>query len=257
MIQRLEERMNERIETVLETLRMEWIHSQSEACQKEPTQQDSLLETIAQSVVDDPDMAEILNRIREKVDNGEIDENDFEQIYAEIGNQERMRKSERDRKGLSAGVMAPDALMTFINKEIAVTRRYGTPLSALGFSLVKAKAAEKRTDISRSNVFDAFLRALATIFRDSDVVSDLGKNQYVVVLPMTPPEEARLALRRSMQNLHFKPLEVEGAPFNIKVAGVVGEIDINRATSATEWVESIMQNLREMAMRIRNLHVLS
>ena len=112
------------------------------------------------------------------MDSHEIDENDFGQIYAEITKQDQLRESELGRKGLLAGIMRPQGLMTFFDKEVARSKRYGTPFSALGFSLVKAKAKKtpKSAAITNRAAVEALLNKLAEIFRESDVVGELKKN---------------------------------------------------------------------------------
>ena len=228
LLTRLEERVNQRMDDVFDKLRSEWIKSHSAAPEQEFHKELTVLETLEQGVSEDEDLGEILKIIRKKVESEEIDENDFGQIYPEIVKQEQLRKSENEQKGLSAGIMRDQMLMTYVDKEIARAKRYGTTLSALGFTLVKAKAKTNSQpgQIKTQDVVDALLHKLAEIFRTPDIIGELRKNHFIVLLPMTHQGQAKVALHRAMKILHLKPIEVDGIALEIKVAGVVGDIDL-------------------------------
>ena len=187
---------------------------------------------------------------------GEIDENDFDQIYPEIVNQEQLRKSEDDQKGLSYGVMREQMLMTQLDKEIARSERYKTSLSALGFTLVKVKAKQNlpQNQIKTRVILDALLRKLVKIFRTPDIIGEMGKNNFIVLLPMTDQGQANLALRRAMKILHLSPLKINKIAFEIKVAGVVADMNFIDTINAKLLVEHLTSQIKDMAMRISNLH---
>jgi hypothetical protein len=256
VLMRLEERINLRMDELLDKMRSEWIGFRSGPSQQESLKPLTVLETLERGVSEDDNLEEILKNIRKKVESMEIDENDFSRIFKEIIRQEQLRKAGRDKKDMSAGIMQTQELMILIDKEIARVRRYDLPFSALGFSLVKAKAKEKSqlVQINNQDIIDALLYELAKIFRDSDVVGEVAKNQMIALLPMTDRTEANLALRRSMRALHLKPIDVRGIPIEIKVAGVAADINIESTTSAPVFVEQLQTQLKNMATRIRNLH---
>jgi hypothetical protein len=150
-------------------------------------------------------------------------------------------------------------LMTYVDKEIARAKRYGTSLSALGFTLVKAKAKTNSQpgQIKTRDVADALLHKLAEIFRTPDIVGELRKNHFILLLPMTHRGQAKVALRRAMKILHLKPIEVDGIALEIKVAGVVVDIDFKEAVSAASLADHLSSQLTDMATRIGNLHAYS
>lgn len=252
----LEERLNQRMDKVLDKMRLEWMKSQSHHMENEPSRRITVLETLERSVSEEDELWDLLKIIRSKVESHEIDENDFGQIYAEINNQDQLRESNQSRKGFLAGIMRPRALMTLFDKEIARSKRYGTPFSALGFSLVKARAKAKPKSGAMTNhqVVDALLNKLAEIFRASDVVGELKKNKLVALLPMTPQDEAKLALRRALKYLHLTPIDVGGIPLEIKVAGVVADIDFAKSPSASAFADILSIQLADMATRIMSIH---
>ena len=259
VLMRLEERVNQRMDELLDKMRREWIRSHSGPSQQESLKPLTVLETLERGVSEDEDLGEMLKVIRKKMESMEIDENDFSQIYKEIVHQEQLRKSEQDKKGMPAEIMHTQELMILIDKEIARVKRYNLPFSALGFTLVKAKAKDKSqlVQINNQDIIDALLCKLAEIFRESDIVGELAKNQLIALLPMTDRGEAKLALRRSMKALHLKPVDVHGAPIEIKVAGVAVDFDFEETTSASVFAEELLTQLKDMATRIRNIHAYS
>jgi hypothetical protein len=256
ILMRLEERVNQRMDELLDQTRKEWIRSHSGPSQQDPLMSLTVLEILERGVSENDDLQEILKVIRKKVESMEIDENDFSLIYKEIVHQEQLRKSRKDKKGMPAGIMHTHELMILIDNEIARLLRYDLPFSALGFSLVKAKVKEKSqlVQINNQDIIDALLSNLAKFFRDSDVVGEVAKNQMIALLPMTDRMEAELALRRSMRALHLKPLIVHGIPIEIMVAGVVADIKFEDTTRALDFVEQLLMQLKNMATRIRNIH---
>ena len=256
---RLEERVNNRMDEVFDKLRSEWIKSHSVAPEQEIHKELTVLETLEQGVNEEDDLGEILKIIRKKVESEEIDENDFDQIYPEIVKQEQLRKSENDEKALSAGVMRDQMLMTFVDKEIERAKRYGSTLSALGFTLVKAKAKNKSEpgQIKTPDVIDALLRKLVEVFRTPDIVGELRKNHFIVLLPMTHRGQAKVALDRAMKIFHLNPIDIDGIVLEIKVAGVVADIDLKDVADAASLADHISAQLTDMAIRIGNLHAYS
>ncbi|MGD8660348.1 MAG: hypothetical protein PVH37_10465 [Desulfobacterales bacterium] len=259
LLVRLEERVNQRMDDVFDKLRLEWIKSHSNASEQKDHTELTVLETLEKGVSEDEDLEEILKIIRKKVESEEIDENDFDQIYPEIVKQEQLRKSENDQMALSSEIMRDQMLMKYIDKEIARAQRYETPISALGFTLVKARAKSKSQpgQIKTKDVVNALLHKLAEIFRTPDIVGELRKNNFVVLLPMTHLGQAKVALSRAMKILHLKPIDVCGIALEINVAGVVVNIDLKEKIDADSLVENLYVQLTDMATRIGNLHAYS
>ena len=259
LLVRLEERVNQRMDEVFDKLRLEWIKSHSSASEKEDHKELTVLETLEKGVSEDEELSEILKIIRKKVESGEIDENDFDQIYPEIVKQEQLRKAENEQNALSSEIMRDQMLMNHIDKEIARAQRYDTPMSALGFTLVKSKSTSESQpgQVKTKDVFNALLDKLAKIFRTPDIVGELGKNQFIVLLPMTHRGKAKVALSRAMKSLHLTPIDVCGITLEIKVAGVVVDVDFTDATDAASLVHSLSVQLSDMATRIGNLHAYS
>jgi hypothetical protein len=60
-----------------------------------------------------------------------------------------------------------------------------------------------------------------------------------------------------MKILHLEPIEVDGIALEIKVAGVVVDIDFKEAVSAASLADHLSSQLTDMATRIGNLHAYS
>ena len=57
-----------------------------------------------------------------------------------------------------------------------------------------------------------------------------------------------------MKILHLKPIEVHGIALEIRVAGVVGNIDLENGANAPSLAGHLSAQLTDMATRIRNIH---
>jgi hypothetical protein len=259
VLARLEERISQRMDGVLDKLRSEWLNSQSTASEPEFHKELTVLETFEQGASEDGDLRAALNVIRKKVESQEIDENDFDQIYAEIVKQNLLSKAESDKNASLSGILREQLLMTFIDKEISRAKRYEMPLTALGFSLVSARGKTKSQSgsIRARDVVNFLLAELTEIFRESDIIGEVAKNQIIVLLPMTHRGKAKVALRRAMKILHQKPIDIQGTALEIKVAGVLIDYDLKDAANASSLADHLAAQLAEMATRIGNLHAYS
>jgi len=256
VLARLEEKLNKRVDDMLDNLRLEWLKSQGAQSEKAPVKRLSVLQTLERSVSENEELGEILKVVRSKVEAGEIDENDFRQIHTEILAQKQRIKDRESGKGLPSGILKLDELIFFLDKEIARAKRYNTPFAALGFSLVKAKARvqEGLEKVNRGALMDALLQKLAAILRETDVLGQIGRKRVVALLPMTFESAGKLALRRSMKLLHVEPLDVGGIPVDIKVAGVVAKVNLETTQDARAFLETLGVQLSDMAARIKNIH---
>jgi hypothetical protein len=159
---------------------------------------------------------------------------------------------------MPAGVLKSQAVEFVIKKEISRAARYDLPFSALSFSVVKAKPkTEGQADvITQQAVMDAILQRLAGILREADIIGQLGKNKMVGLLPMTTKSDAKLALRRTMRLLHGDPIEVDGIPLTVKIAGVSTTFDSERMKDKKAFTQAMSNDLIEMIARVKNIQEL-
>jgi GGDEF domain-containing protein len=255
---RIEERINSRMESILDSMRIEWLRTKAaskKAAQYKPL---TVLQTLEQSISGNEDLAETLKVIREKVESGDIDENDFSSIHAEIVTQMKLAKEATDGLPIPDGVLNPDELMFIIDKEIARANRYDAPFSALAFAFVAAKPKMKALGklINTEAVMHAALEKMTAILREGDYIGQIGKNKIITILPMIEQRKARQALERVMNLLHSQPLNVQGVPVYLRVAGVAAAFDPERTPDTGTFAKQLSNELTDMVARVKNIQVL-
>ena len=258
VLEGLEDRLNKRMDSIFDKLREDWIQSKSMTPEESRAKNLSVLQILEQSAGDNEELGEILTIVRAKVHAEEIDENDFKEIYSEINKQKKIKQEQEAKKKMPPGVLKSQAVEFVIKKEISRASRYDLPFSALSFSVVKAKSTtEGQADaITQQAVMDAILQKLAGILREADIIGQLGKNKMVGLLPMTAKSDAKLALRRTMRLLYGDPIEVDGIPLTVKIAGVSTTFDSERMKDEKAFIQAMSNDLIEMIARVKNIQEL-
>ncbi|OPX35696.1 MAG: hypothetical protein B1H12_08530 [Desulfobacteraceae bacterium 4484_190.2] len=258
VLEGLEERLNKRMDTVFDKLRDDWIKSKSMTPEQSRAKNLSVLQILEQSVGENEELGEILTIVRSKVKSEEIDENDFKAIYSEINKQKQIKREQEAKKKMPPGVLKSQAIIFVIKKEISRAARYDLPFSALAFSVLKAKpkTGDPADAIPQQAVMDAILRRLADILREADIIGQLGKNKMVGLLPMTMQSDAKLALRRTIRLLHGNPIEVDGIPLTVKIAGVSTTFDAEQMSDGKAFMQAMSNELTEMVVRVKNIQEL-
>jgi hypothetical protein len=258
VLTKIEERINNRMESMLDAMRVEWIKTKSASAITAQHQQLTVLQTLEQSVADDEELADILKSVRTKVEAGEIGENDFSKIQAEIEKQKGRSRIAGGGETVLEGVLNPEELMFIIDKEIARANRYDAPFSALAFSFVAAKPKMKalKSLISTESVMLAALGKMTTTLREVDYIGQIGKNKIVALLPMIGPTEAKKALNRVMNLLHSQTLNVQGVPVYLRVAGVASAFDPEKTPDTRTFAKQLSNQLMDMVARVKNIQVL-
>jgi hypothetical protein len=257
MLARMESRINERMESILDNMRVQWLNTQAGAGAEKPKVL-TVLQTLEHNVGHDEELATILQTVRTKVEAGEIEENNFTQIHEEINRLKGVGRGGDEEGGIPDGILTSHDLMFILEKEIARAKRYGLAFSMLAFSFVSAKPKMKslETMITTEAVIEAALHKLADLFRGGDFIGQTGRNKMLALLPMTPAEEGRKALARVLRLLHGAPLEVNGVPVMLRVAGVSAAYSIQQGLDAKAFVRQILNQLADMVARVKNIQVL-
>ena len=255
---RMEDRLNQRMDGILDKMRVEWLNAQSSRNKPERAKPLSVIQTLENNVNEDEDLSAILQQVRAKVDAGEIEENDFSQIHAEILRQRKHMEAKAQGNPLPAEILNPDELMFVIEKEIARAKRHNTPFSTLAFSFVKAKPKMKALGelVSINDVLVAACEKLVETFREGDYVGQIGKNKILVILPMIDRHQAKVALGRVLGILHGDPLVVKEVPVQLRVAGVAAQYDQDDAADARAFARKVSNQLMDMVARVKNIQVL-
>jgi hypothetical protein len=244
------------MDEILEKVKLDWLQSGSRPAQQEMRKDLSVLQVLEESVGESEELGEILEMVRSKVESGSIDENDFKQIYDEIAKAQQKSLEQEEKKGAPPKILDAPALRFILNKEISKAKRYGVRFAVLSFSVVKAipKGETPEEAIKKQSLIEAILRKLSMIVRDSDVVGELGENKMVVLLPMTPPHGAKVALGRCLRLLHKEPIEVGGNSLTIKVAGIATNYDFHYKPDMKRFTEALSVELRHTVLRLKSIH---
>ena len=257
MLQRMEERLNARMESILDDIRVQWLQKRAGGSTQPKLQILSILQTLEHNVAGDEELAEILRSVRAKVDEGKVDENNFSQIHEEI---ERLKSSHanEDEHTIPDNVLTSEEIMFALEKEIARVKRYGLPFSAMTLTFVSAKPTTKSQakSITQEAVYKAVLEKLASTFREVDDIGQIGKSRILVLLPMTYPDECKRALARVLRLLHAEPLDVGGVPVQLRVAGVTSGYDPKKMGDARSFAKHLYYQLTDQVARIKNIQML-
>ncbi len=255
---RMEERINERMDSIVDKMRVEWLRNQAGTIKQQKTKPLTVLQTIEHNIGDDESMAEILKAVRAKVEKGEIEENNFSEIHLEIDRQKKMLAVQAESQEKPEGVLSPKELLFILEKEIARANRYDAHFSALAFSFVEIKPKMKALEnlISDEAVVNAALEKMVNTIREVDFVGQAGKNKLVALLPMQAFAEAKQALGRIMNLLNNEPLMVNEVAVKLRVAGVAAEFDPERTATAQAFAKTLTNQLSDMVYRLKNIQVL-
>jgi hypothetical protein len=74
---------------------------------------------------------------------------------------------------------------------------------------------------------------------------------------MTNRWGAKLALRRAMGLLNLKPIKINGIPIEVKVVGVVLDIDLEDVADANYMADQLLTQIMDMTIRNKNFHACS
>jgi hypothetical protein len=259
VINKLEERLNARMETVLAQMRTEWIKAKGQTGEgggpATPQKVLSVLQTLEQSVSEHDELGVILKIVRAKVEAGEIDENDYKKIQDEISLQKRLIKEKEANRVMPTGVIKASAMAFILEKEIARANRYDYSFSALAFSMVRIKPRAKvpAGAINNESLMEAVLALLSQTFREVDIVGQLGKNTIIAMLPLISREDSKKALNRVMKILQDAPIDVKGVPVEFKFAGIAITFDGEHTPDGKSFIRVMSGRLQDMANRLKNI----
>ncbi len=258
LIQRMEERINQRMESIMDKMRAQWLNTQANLKRRDKPQLLSVLQTLEHNVSEDEELSNILKIVREKVDAGEIEENNFSQINQEINRQREASRSRMEETPMPEGVLTSEDLMFILEKEIARTRRYGAPFSVLALAFVSAKPKTKSEEgnITNEIVLHSAMDILSKTFREVDYIGQIGKNKILSLLPMASETNAKQALSRVLKALHGKPLVVNGTEVQLRVAGITATYESDSKLDVKTFTKNISTNLADMVSRVKSIQVL-
>lgn len=263
----VEARLKERLDGMLAKIKAEWSQRQAEPIGAEGSSAPkgggapgtpSLLGLLEGAQEGGEDFGRIVEEIRYTLRRRGVDEGNIQEVYRELMKGKLAWQTAHAKKDLPRGVLNRTSILYFIDKEVHRAQRYGTPFSTLTFAIVRAiprKKVEKGA-IDPKAVNLAVLRRLAWVVREPDMVGQLDKGRFVAVLPMTMADDAQIARKRILGELHKHVYVVNDVPLKVKLAAVITEFHHDDMASMKDFLRRAERDLYSLLVRLRNIREL-
>jgi len=159
---------------------------------------------------------------------------------------------------LPKGVLGKKNILYFIEKELQRAYRYKTPFTIAFFEMIGAKVSKpvNKGAVKTMDITTSVLASFRNIVRDTDSLGLLGNKRFVVLMPMTGDEDARIALRRLLKELQLLEVSVGEVVIDATFAGAVTGYDVDEAPNLRKFLLTAESALEEMVARLRNIQSL-
>jgi hypothetical protein len=251
----VEKTLSERIEKFLDKLENNPISPESNLSMEEDFGKTTVFKMLEESVEEGDELQKILVQVRRGIDEGDIDENNFQQIHDEILKIRTDRLKGKSKNLTPKGVLNYINTLLYIEKEINRSLRYDTAFSTITISVFDLKpqkpvpaGAIRGNDISYS-----IMGELINILRGADIVGILNKKTIVVLLPMTNEKNAKIALKRIIRKLHAAPFIINNIPIVVQFAGAVTSCDHDLTPDLQAYLSVAENNHNDLIFRLKNL----
>ena len=148
------------------------------------------------------------------------------------------------------GVLNRRVMETVLNREFRRAQRYKSALSLVFIDLDDFKMINDRFG---HECGDALLKHVAgqlgAITRDSDVVARYGGDEFVIILPGTPGQEANKLLQRLQQHFRDKPIRYKEKVMAASISfGIASMADCNVADpeSLLRVADTMLYNVKKI-----------
>jgi GGDEF domain-containing protein len=215
----------------------------------------SILGALEEGTAEGEDLANILEQVRTGLRDRGLDENNFQEIYAEIVKGKIAWKKQQEKKELPSGVLNRSSILFFVEKEMQRAVRYGTPFAVILFAIVRAIPREKvpAGAVQQKEVYQAVVDRMARVVRDPDMVGSLDKSRMLWLLPMTMPDDVKIARDRIVNDLHRHVYDVGGVPLKIRLASAITDFSHEEMPPLRTFLSRAERGLHEMVVRLRNI----
>ena len=215
----------------------------------------SILGALEEGADEGEDLARILEQVRGGLRERGVDENNFQEIYAEIIKGKVAWKKQQEKKELPSGVMNRSSILFFVEKEMQRAIRYGTPFSVILFAIVRAIPREKAAPgaVKQKEVYQAVVDRMARVVRDPDMVGSLDKSRMLWMLPMTMPEDVKIARDRIVNDLHRHIFSINGVPLKVRMASAIMDFSHEEMPPLRTFLKRAERGLHEIVVRLRNI----
>lgn len=253
----VENRLKKRKEAFLSKLEFELISKENISPGEEGFGKTTVFQMLAESVEDGDELHKILVNIKKGLKDKSIDENNFQQIHANIL---KIRKDRQTAKGrhFPKEVLNYVNTLLYLEKEIYRSLRYDTPFSTLTFSIFDLKPQQPipAGSIATNDISHAIMEELIRILRGADMLGILNKKMIIILLPMTDEINAKTALLRIMRRLHKSPFVINDIPIWVQFAGSVATASYERTPDLQSYLSTAEDNHNDLISRLRSVQEL-
>jgi len=248
VLERMESRLVERLEESIHHLKSAMVYRQFDSKDMRPPTKTDLLKLLKSQAKDTSELKEIVTQVKHALTERGVEEDTFEEVYAEIMAQPE-QKSAVKSKPPPPGSLNRASTLFVLEKEILRANRYDTPFSILSFMVLKAlpKEAVALGSITPEDIVTGFVVALTKIVRETDLVGMLSPKIVAVIQPMTPGENAKIALERISQALRSNQFRVNDIPFDINFAATVTPFDAENTVDLKSFVAAAQKDMKKVA----------
>ncbi|MDJ0801584.1 MAG: hypothetical protein QNI97_01840 [Desulfobacterales bacterium] len=256
VLKEVEERLGARMEAMLKRLQIDldkWGGGLPSGAGD--LKQFSILGALEEGASEGEDLAHILEQVRSGLRERGVDENNFQEIYAEIVKGKLAWKKQQEKKELPSGVLNRSSILFFVEKEMQRAIRYGTPFSIILFAIVRAIPREKAAPgtVQQKDVYQAVVERMARVVRDPDMVGSLDKSRMLWMLPMTVPEDVKIARDRIVNDLHRHVFNINGIPLKARMAAAIMDFSHEEMPPLRTFLKRAERGLHEIVVRLRNI----
>ena len=94
---------------------------------------------------------------------------------------------------------------------------------------------------------------MARAVRDPDMVGSLDGSRMLWMLPMTMPDDVKIARDRIVNDLHRHVYDVGGVPLKIRLASAITDFSHEEMPPLRTFLSRAERGLHEMVVRLRNI----
>jgi hypothetical protein len=253
----VENRLYKRQETYLTKLEFDLFAKENRSPVEESLSKITVFKMLEESVDEGDELQKILFKVHNGIEDKCIDQNNYQQIHAEI------LKIKRDQL-TGKGKHFPREVLNYVNtllyleKEIYRSLRYDTPFSTLTFSVFDLIPQQPipAGSINGNDISNSIMEELIIVLRDADLIGILNKKMIVILLPMTDIINAKTALTRISRRLHKSPFNINGIPILVQFAGSVTTCSHEQTPDLQSYLSAAEDNHNDLISRLRSVQEL-
>jgi GGDEF domain-containing protein len=249
----VEKRLGEKIDKLLDRIENHLTTPEYNSSIEVDPKKTSIFKMLEESVEEGDELQKILTQVRQAIEAGDIDENDFHQIHEAILRIKTNKSKGKSKSPVLMGVLNHISTLLYIEKEISRSLRYDTPFSTITFSVfdLKPQKTVPAGVIRGNDISQSIMGELINILRGPDIVGILNKKTIIVLLPMTTEKNAKIAMNRIVRKLHDSPFVINDIPVVVQFAAAVTSCSPERTQDLQSYLSVAESNHNDMIYRLK------